>query len=189
MVRYELKIHVDPSEKPNEECWLKLHQLLKTILEADTTACIYPWGDDHNKGPPIKRKNKAITDPKKLPTTPQGWKVYFDRANPIKDGGNIYPSVLLGHTTEFSELHEEVKWFLTADAHGWYARKLQVSTTRILGWLLYSLRTMNVDMIEEKLRTLTSITFAIRWRTISVLTRKFGEKLEPDSLIKALHVE
>jgi hypothetical protein len=190
MIRYETRIPLEESEKPNDECWLKLHTFLKTLFEADRTLVLYPWSDDENRGPPAKRHYKTISDPKKLPTNPQAWKIYFDRANPIKDGGNIYPSVMLGHSTDYKQLHSEVKWFLDADNYGWYVRKLQVAQTRLCGWFLYSLRTINVDTLEESLRVLTGKYFAIRWRTITVINsnQKSG-KLPADQLIKALHVE
>ena len=64
MIRYETRISLDPSEKPNDECWLKLHAFLKTIMDADKSAVLYPWNDEDNKGPPAARKYKALTDPK-----------------------------------------------------------------------------------------------------------------------------
>ena len=185
-IRYETRLKLEPSEKPNDECWSKLHKFLKTILEADKSAVLYPWSNTHNRGNPAQRHYKAILDVKKLPTNPKDWKVYFERGNPNKDGGFIYPSIYLGHSTPFDKLHETVKWFLTSDNCGWYERKLQVEQTRIIGWLMYSLRTMNTEALEEKLRILIGSPFSLRWRTISVPKQA---KLPDSQVVKALHIE
>ena len=191
MCRYETRISLDESEKPNDECWTKIYNFFKTILDANRTAVLYPWNDEDNRGPPEKRKHKAISDAKKIPTDPRGWKTYFDRANPIKAGGSMYPSIFLGHTIPYDQLVDTIQWFLRAEGHGWYERKLQVAKTRLMGWLMYSLRTINIEHLEEMILTITGITFAMRWRTIAVVstTRQGKGQIPADQLIKAIHVE
>jgi hypothetical protein len=110
--RYEMRLKLDESEDPVAEISSKLKEFYKQLLSSDKKMVVYPWKEIYNKGSVNARKYKALTRPSDIPTQPGGWKVYFERANPVAKGGWTYPSIFLGHNKEFEAIMEDIRWWL-----------------------------------------------------------------------------
>ena len=184
--RYEARLKLEESEDPALETATKLRAFLKKLQESDNSLVMYPWKEDYNKGSVNSRKHKALQKAINLSSQPGGWKVYFDRANPVAKGGWTYPSIFLGHNKPFDTIMDDVKWWLQTYKHGWYQRQLQCDLSCMFGWALYSVQNMNANMFWHALTTQLGIDIGDRWRTIALPKAGSARK---EHLAKALHFE
>ena len=185
--RYELRVNVKPSNKADEELRSALVEYVTKLKEQDSSLVIHPWEDRENT--PNQSGTcrwKSLTAPNQIPHTMQGLKKYFPRAIPKTSGGQVYPSVHLGHTKTFSFLTEELGWWFQAERHGLWERQLQCESTYVVGWALYSTQAMHIPELRRELSSRIGCDIGIRWRTIQ--TDKSGP-IPADQLAKALHFE
>jgi hypothetical protein len=88
----------------------------------------------------------------------------------------------------FAELHEDINWWLKANRFKWLKNELQVENTKLLGWLLYSTRTMDVETLTTAIWDAIHVDVGLRWRIISTGGKYVPDK-DPKLLIRALHIE
>jgi hypothetical protein len=111
---------------------------------------------------------------------------YFDRSRALQKGGPIYVSAYLGHELPFAVLNKDIKDWMDDQGYGWYLKALQVERSAVVGWLLYSTRDMDLQVLADKIFELVLVRTGLRWRPITV---PGGENLPADRKVSAIHVE
>jgi hypothetical protein len=181
ITRYDIKLNVLPVTNATEN-FEALTDAIKdfwsTLKEQDSTLVVYPW-EEGSKMPTL-----SVID--RLPKKMSDLQAYFNRAYATNDGGVRYMSVYLGHNDEYKVLHLNVKHILDGNRLGWYKKSLQVEKAVCIGWILYSTRDIDLDMLTENIFKMSGARVGLRWRAIS-LGRKL--KLKPEQLVWAVHVE
>lgn len=184
-LRYDWRLSVTPSNDPVGEMHSAIQSMYEQIKECDRTLVVYTWKEKDStdkKG----QQRKPITSSSEIPTTTAEMQKFFDGARPLTKGGDVYIRVYLGHNEEFSELHENVNWWLRDNKYGWYRKQLQVEKATSLGWLLFSVREIDEELLTQDILARTGIKVGIRWRTIS---RGKKGKTSEDARVFALHLE
>ena len=112
----------------------------------------------------------------------------FDGARPVVNGGTIYVRILMAHDKDFQTIRQDISWSFESAEMGVWERPCQSEETIELGWLLYSLRTMDLDVLKEALEKILHCALGIRWRAIST-----GDKWTPgrkqEDIARAIHIE
>jgi hypothetical protein len=183
VLRYDFKICV-PETGPGERSDKILHEALSSfiekLLEEDSTAYVGPWRANEKDAPP------PIFRAADIPSKMGALKKYFPRANPIRNGGHVYVPVLIGHTVPLPEIKENIEWWLKEWTHGMWLRPLQCEDTTVLGWLLYSLLSMDLVSLAEVISSWLGVPVGLRFRMISLGT---AGKVPENNIVKAIHVE
>ena len=60
----------------------------------------------------------------------------------------MYTSLMLGHDMPFEEIKENLDWWLQENKFALWKRQLQAETTKTVGFLLYSMRTLEPDYMK-----------------------------------------
>ena len=85
-------------------------------------------------------------------------------------------------------MREDISWSFESAEMGVWERPCQSKETIELGWLLYSLRTMDLDTLKDALEKLLHCALGMRWRAIST-----GDKWTPgrkqEDIARAIHIE
>jgi hypothetical protein len=107
---------------------------------------------------------RAVDIPSRMKTL----KKFFPRANSIR---HVYVPAFIGHTTPLQDVKEEIEWWWKECTHGMWLGPLQCEDTIVLGWLLYSLLSMDLaSLAESSLSDILGIPVGLRFRTISLGT-------------------
>jgi hypothetical protein len=153
---------------------------MEKLKEADSSLYIAPWRLGEKDAP------APIMQSADIPSKMGALKKFFPRANPIRAGGHVYTTALIGHTTPLLDIKEEIEWWWKEWTHGMWLRPLQCEDTTVLGWLLYSLLSMDLASLTETLSEILGTPVGLRFRMISLGT---AGKVPEDNIVKAIHVE
>jgi hypothetical protein len=137
--RYDAKIFVrqtETGERPDGVLREAVIEYMEKLKEADSSLYIAPWRLGEKDAP------APIMQSADIPSKMGALKKFFPRANPIRAGGHVYTTALIGHTTPLLDIKEEIEWWWKEWTHGMWLRPLQCEDTTVLGWLLYSLLSM-----------------------------------------------
>lgn len=191
LFRYDLKLQVPASEDAVATLIQTAKAFWAQILETDKAAALVPWAEEHQK------ENPLLFSLQKFPTTLSTLKKYFSRAQPNSSGQTLYVSILMAHDAPFSEIMENVRWWLMEKKFGLWKRQVQSETIKQIGYLLYSTRTLEPEYMKQvvekavnrdkrALRLGGKLELGFRWRIIPM--GKQG-KIKEEDQVRALHVE
>ena len=179
-LRFDVKITIPPSEAADVALIAGITKLFARLKTSDPTVVIYPWHNEHVPGAP------TIVDTKLIPTSLSTLKKYFPRLNPRAMGGEYFTTVRLGFSESLDGLVENNAWWFQEQKISMWPRPLQCEETTVLGWLLYSVREMDIKSLTTVLSDSSGIDFGLRWQTITL-----GQKgpISEENKIRAIHVE
>lgn len=179
--RCELKVTAQGSSAADVELINAIKAVVTKMKEADKNLMILPYCKDD-------ASLKPILGIKDIPESISKLKKYFQNASPRMHGGSYFLRTLLAYNTPFSELSEDIKWWLGEHKAGLWLRKVQTERTTWLGFLLYSLRSMDEDRFTRVFSARYSTKVGIRYKAIS-LGRRTGP-YDPQAVIpRAYHLE
>ena len=147
LYRYDLKLQVPASEDAVSALLQMAKAFWVQILATDNNAVLVPWLEEHQHESPL------LTSPMKFPTTLGNFKKYFSRAQPNTHGQTLYVSILMAHNMPFSDIMENIWWWLSEKNFGLWKWQVQSETVKTIGYLLYStcsLEPENMKQIVEK---------------------------------------
>jgi hypothetical protein len=184
MIRFDLRrILVPASDQALDTLLEALSTFVLKLRQVDVTAIIYPWSVKHFG------VRKEITDPRRtFPTDFQSLREYFHNFVPLPKGGETFGQIFLGFSIEFRSLIEALSWQYESKTERptlWQMPLQRENTTKI-GWLLYSLPSMDKNLLTHAIFEKTGVQVGLRWQMISL--GKSG-KLEEHQKVRALHVE
>jgi hypothetical protein len=183
VIRYDFRINLPPSESGIAAQVLgdTLRDIFSQLWNEDSHMVIYPWSDTN------LRTHPALVGVNELPASIGTLRRYFSRINPRPAGGQIYVLVRLGLNVPMSDIMESAGWWLKDRQHGFWPRAIQAEETVTIGWLLYSTRSMDLNVLQDKLLTDDPrLEVGLRWRLISL-----GQTgpIPKEQQVRAIHVE
>jgi hypothetical protein len=129
-----------------------------------------------------------LRDPSQFPTSLNEIKAFFKMASPRPNGGKLYTKVLASFEGSPDELIKDISWYFTGNAGRVYVCAIQALDTVIVGSLLYSLRSMNVEALKTAISWELSKPIHLKWMRMAD-----GEPMKKGSDWKkephALHIE
>lgn len=154
-----------------------LQQLFAQILQTDSTAILHPWSDNTTLPP--------FYSPSDIPNTVGRLRSYFPKVTPRRKGGDIHTHLRLGSDMDPKELISQLDWWFQSRQCGMWIASIQAELTSCLGWLLYSTREMDLQVLGHAISRAINTQVGLRWRPIST-GRTEGD---PKTLTRAIHIE
>jgi hypothetical protein len=191
LYRYDIKLQVPESS----DAVAMLVQVAKNfwtqILAVDKSAVLVPWTTDH------QTDGSLVTSLTKFPNLLSPFRKYFPRTNPNTKGMTLYTSMLMAHNLPYEDIMENIRWWLNEKRYGMWKRQVQAESTKTVGYLLYSTRTLEPDYMKATVENIVNkdgrihkkhkkIELGFRWRVIPMGTQG---KIKEEDLVRALHIE
>ena len=182
--RFTVKLSIP--ESPNAlEAFGKVLQGLMSELDSHCEAAekvfILPWAESD------LTKIDAIATPDEVPTSFTKLGKFMPRLFPGKGEEHIcYIKLHIGHDRQLDELQADMKYWLMSNSHGMYFESLQCEDAVFIGWLLWSLKSMDIPALVDDIVQMTGIQVGLRWMAIDTGARG---KVELKDKVFALHVE
>jgi len=159
IVRYDLKVTMEPSDKAVSSPTAALKSLIKKLKEADPTLLIAPYQERN-------QEERYLFGATGLPSTLTDIKKYFLGITPKSKGGACYARILLGHNRPVSEIMEDISWWLREQQAGLWKRPLQTEETVPKRWFLYSHQRIDLPVLQEHLEDTLQMQMGLRFRPI-----------------------
>ena len=168
------------SKDPDKQLSILLQKWFIKMKEVDAKFFILPWKV-------AERMKPAIRDVKKIPNMMSKIKTYFSRAQVRSNGGKVYTDVYVQHSIPIEDIKGDSEWFLRENKMGMYNKELQVESTEQKGWLLYSTRTLDHELLAESIEAEIGVKVALRWKFIN--TEKYESDGDERKKWMATHIE
>ena len=182
--RFTVKLSIPESTNALEA----FRELLKGLVSELQATCddsekifILPWAEAD------RTKINAIESPEDVPVGMTKLGKFIPRFFPGKgDAMMSYFKLYIGHDKELDELQADIKYWLMSGNHGMYFESLQCEHSVFIGWLLWSLKTMDVNALTEDILQMTGIHVGLRWMAIDSGAKG---KVPLSEKVFALHME
>ena len=143
LFRYDLKLQVPASEDPVAALIQSAKAFWAQMVDTDKTAVLVPWAEEHQKDNPL------LASLTKFPTMLGVFKKYFSRAQPNTRGQTLYVSILMAHNMPFSEIMENIRWWLSKKKFGLWKHQVQSESVKPISYLLYSTRSLEPEYMKQ----------------------------------------
>ena len=97
----------------------------------------------------------------------------------------MYSSIFMGTSKPLNEIMEHTGDWFKRKKHGIYLKHVQAEQQSIIGWLLYSVQTMEFARLQQSLEDRLGFPVHARWQVINTGHNK---DLKQDDLIRAVHL-
>ena len=146
-IRYDLKVTYKPRPSSTAEAALikQIKGVLEHLMEEDPKLVLLPWSSN-STSPAVLNKADLLT----TRSSSQGYVPHFFT---LKDGGVFYTSIHLGHNKSFEILQTKLAEYLESMHTGIYQKALQCEESICIGWLLYSVPSINLAYLDCKQQT------------------------------------
>jgi hypothetical protein len=102
-----------------------------------------------------------------------------------EEGGTMYSSILLGTAKPLNEIMELSGDWFKRKKYGLYLKHIQAEQQSIIGWLLYSVQSMELARLQQALEQKLGFPIHARWQVVNTGHNK---DLKQDDLIRAVHL-
>ena len=129
----------------------------------------------------------AIDDAEEVPTVFSKFRPFIPKFYPGNGNQHVcYCKLHIGHDCPLDELKADMKYWLMSGSHGMFFESLQCEDSVFIGWLLWSLKTMDIDVLKEDILQMSGMAVGLRWMAIDTGAKGQVNKLDK---IFALHIE
>jgi len=161
-----------------------LEEFIITFADEDPNFVVFPYTLSAYKL--IEDLPPLIETMEDIPDDIEEWLEYFPGAKPQKTGGDTYMAVLVGMSKPLPKVVKNLSAWMRNKCFGLWRAYLQSEQPTSLGWLLFSMQTMQVERLQEAIsEAIDGIPIGLRWKTISYGSQGLIPK---DQQVKALHV-
>ena len=182
--RFTVKLSIPESPNPFEAFQKVLKGLVSELLatcDDQEKIFILPWAETD------RIKIDAIDSPDDIPSTMSKLNKFIPRFFPGKGEAMMsYFKLYIGHDRELQDLQADMKYWLMSGGHGMYFETLQCENAIFIGWLLWSLKSMDATTLADDILQMTGIPVGLRWMAIDTGARG---KVDKADKIFALHIE
>ena len=182
--RFTVKLSIPESDNPLEAFRLLLKGLvseLQATCEDSDKIFILPWAESD------RTKINAIDSPDEIPVGMTKLGKFIPRFFPGKGEAMMsYFKLYIGHDKDLEEMQTDIKYWLMSGDHGMYFELLQCENSVFIGWLLWSLKSMDVNALTEDILQMTGIRVGLRWMAIDSGAKG---KVPLSEKVFALHLE
>jgi hypothetical protein len=182
--RFTVKLRIPESNNAMEAFGKILKSLfseLQSTCANDENLFFLPWSDK-NIG-----KIDAVDTPDAVPNSFSKLTQFIPRFFPGKgDEHMCYFKLYIGHDKTLDDMQTDIKFWLMSGSHGMFFESLQCENAIFIGWLLWSLKSMDAHALAEDILSMTGIHVGLRWMAIDTGAKG---KVEKKDKIFALHLE
>jgi hypothetical protein len=182
--RFTVKLSIPESTNALETFSTTLQELFKELesnCDNKEKLFILPWWDKDID------KVDSIDNASDIPLAHSKLSKFIPKFYPGKGNAQVcYFNLYLGHDRQLEEMQADAKYWLMSGAHGMYFESLQCESSELIGWLLWSLKSMDVTALAEDILQMTGIQVGLRWMAIDTGAKG---KVEMKDKIFALHLE
>jgi hypothetical protein len=160
--RIELRLCMSPNENDNgdiDQLRRQLSEVLTRLLQADPHIRVWSWYERNEDSP--------IGDVSSLPQEMRSLNRYFNRLYPTKYG-MVHGEFRMEHSRRWEDIIHEMTPWLSEHRHGMYYQHLQCPNTTNLGWLLWSFRKIDIEVLQMELMMTHGINVSLRYQNIVV---------------------
>jgi hypothetical protein len=176
--RIELRLCMTPINTENgdiNQLRRQLYELLLRIREADPRVQLWSWHE---------RINDSPLDHNNIPTDIRLINRYFNRLFLVKHG-MVHGEFRMEHSRRWEDIISDLTPWLSSQRYGLYYQPLQCPSTTNLGWLLWSFRRIDTEVLQRTLLLDHGINVTLRYQNI-ILHR--DREFQPSNRVMALHV-
>jgi len=184
VVRYDIQFQFSAEENPDKDMHQAILAYLRELKEADNRLVIYPWKSTDGLG--AKPNLPVIRNLDKLPTTLNGLRGYLPGLRQLRQSGKVYSSACLGMDKTLDQVRTTAGSWLKSNDSGLYIQQIQAEQTYTVGWLLYSIQSMDTQALQTALEKHVGISVHARWQMINT---GHNRDLKDSEKIKALHLK
>jgi hypothetical protein len=175
--RFEFRLNMAQSRSDSnilDQLKRQLQEIVQQIISSDASIIILPWYDNTEQTPMNRMQ---------IPNDLRQINKYFQRIKP-KESGYAYGELKIKHTKKWEDIIYEMTPWLSQHKHGLYYQKVQAPTTVNIGWLLWSFRRIDTEVLEQEIFKLYGYKVHLRYQNIA------DGKPNPagTDIVRALHV-
>jgi hypothetical protein len=141
-MRFDIRIHIKQDESINNV--LNLQKQISTIInelrKSDDTIKVMPWSDSSNKN---HLEESDIRTQMEL-------NQFFPQIRSISQGPT-WGEVKIQHSKSWETILYETNQWLNENSHGLYHKDLQTETSYSIGWLLWSFRNIDTQVLAAEI--------------------------------------
>ena len=182
--RFTVKLKIPESNNPLEAFSKVLKELfseLQATCEAEERVFILPWKEK------AIQKIDSIDTPDSIPAGFSRLTHFIPRFFPGKGEEHLcYFKVHIGHDKKLEDMQADLKYWLMSGDHGMFFESLQCEDAICIGWLLWSLKSMDAVALADDILQMTGIHVGLRWMAIDTGAKGRVDKADK---IHALHLE
>jgi hypothetical protein len=159
----------------------ELFSELQSTCDNDENIFFLPWAEKDIG------KIDAIDTPELVPTSFSKLNKFIPRFFPGKGEAHMcYFKLYIGHDKDLEDLQADLKYWLMSGSHGMFFESLQCEDAVFIGWLLWSLKSMDASALADDILNMTGINVGLRWMAINTGAKG---KVEKKDKVFALHLE
>jgi hypothetical protein len=162
----------------------KIQSVIEKLTSIDTSLTILPWA--------VSSTNSSLTEPLSTPLpldqmasqSLDQLKTYFSRINQtIRSNANfVWVDFRMQHSVPWNTIKHGMAARLQKRGYSLYPRQLQSEKEVVIGWLLWSFREQDAELLAKLINKKYQINTYLRWATINIGPNNTGPP------IKALHI-
>jgi hypothetical protein len=183
VARFSLQLSIPPSDDPEAEIHKAIVDVLQKFKTMDSKIVLYPYRAADCIG---KVSNPEIVDFARFPKRFAAMRPYLYGLSDKFVQGNLYTSIYLATEKAVDVfLSEASSWLRTTSHGGMYLHHVQAENMAVVGWMLYSMQTMDLSRLQSELET--RLCFAVQARYQIINTGR-NKDLKEEDKIKAIHL-
>jgi hypothetical protein len=156
----------------------KLGQTLTKLMEIDANIAILPWEEK------LKEKEDPITPSQIASLTNNELLKFFPRLifKPKQKDNYIWLDFYMQHQEKWNTIKDCISSRLNKDGYSIYPKAIQDEREVTIGWLLWSFREIDTDVLSNFINKKYNLQISFRWTTINSGQNSNNKE------VKALHV-
>jgi hypothetical protein len=183
VARFSLQLSISPSDDPEAEIHKAVVEVLNKFKSMDSKIVLYPYRASDCVGKAI---NPEIVDFDRFPKRFSAMRPYLYGLSDRFEQGTLYTSIYLAMEKKVDTfLTEASAWLRTTSHGGFYLHHVQAENMAVVGWLLYSMQTMDLARLQSELES--KLCFAVQARYQIINTGR-NKDLKDEDKIKAIHL-
>jgi hypothetical protein len=173
--RFDIRINIKQNDSINNVLNFQKHiaLILQELRKSDTTVKIMPWSDS------TKKSELGISDINSQMELNQ----YIPRIRCIAHG-MTWGEVKIHHSKSWEEILNDTSQWLNDHNHGLYHKDLQTETSYSIGWLLWSFRNIDTQVLASEIEKKHKVKVSFRFSAVTLDRNAQREELK----VRALHV-
>jgi hypothetical protein len=173
-VMINLKFHIEASKTPTTALVTQVKEFVEAAQDVDPTFIIHRW----QASEPDQIFTDCITEPDQVMHDVKGLRNFFPEIKSWSIGGWHWTKALVAfdNLSNVQELRNKMSAFLEMNRMDLNETELQGATYPVeAGWLMYSLRTMDVNMHKKELEAAIDCSVGLRWHKVKPASKWNGE--------------
>jgi hypothetical protein len=162
----------------------KIHSVIGKLTSIDPHLIILPWAASTTNSSSNEPLSAPLLLDQMVSQSLDQLKIYFARINQtIRANANfVWVDFRMQHSVPWNTIKNGMAARLQKRGYSLYPRQLQTEREVVIGWLLWSFREQDAELLAKLINKKYKINTYLRWATINIGPNNTGP------IIKALHI-